>query len=292
MASRSLGRRTTGLFRERCKTFRPWKECNRPRTCRLRSRIVRFVRSQGVRRQQLTFASALLASNVPNARDGVAVLTLTKGGATTTVVEVGEGIDTFIITTDQTGDRASRETLRAWSNIAGAEFALLGSNALVVITAAVSIVIVVVVVTFTTLAILVIIAGGLGRSGGFGGSGTGWGRVAAKGAGDPIPAFTALRRRKGIGWLVRSTAALSRVPRPVEGAVSVGRWVGGVPRSASGKTDVLGVPPEVGSAHHPPRQRRENVLELVVSTPVGENEGNSQNQEDNASNERHLERER
>lgn len=234
----------------------------------------------------IDFAGALLAPNVPNARDGVAVLTLTKGSATTTVVEVSEGIDTLIIATNQARDGASRETLRARSNIAGAEFTLLGSDALVVVSAAITIAMTVMIViatftTLTTLSVLVIIAvfiglsRGPGRSRGFGGGGTGWGWVATKGARAPIPASATLRRREGIRWLVRSTATLSRVPRPVEGAVGVGRWVGGIPRSPSGKTDVLGVP-----------------LELVVSTAitVGENEGNSQNQESNAGNERHFRR--
>jgi len=204
----------------------------------------------GVRRQQLTFASTLLAPNVPNARDSVAVLTLTKGGATATVVEVSEGIDALVITTDQAGDGASRETLRARSNIAGTEFTLLGSDALVVVTTVATIT-AIVIATFTTLAVLVVVivviiglSGGPGRGRGFGGGGTGWGRVAAEGARAPVPASAALRRREGIRWLVRSTAALSRVPRPVEGAVTAGRWVGGVPRSASGKADVLDVPPK------------------------------------------------
>ena len=177
----------------------------------------------------------MLAPNVPDARDGVAVLTFTKGCATTTVVEVGEGIDTLVITTNQAGDRASGETLGARSHIAVTEFTLLGSDALVVITLSTLVIIIAVIITG--------LSGGIGWLGGFGGR-TGRGRVATKGAGAPIPVIATLRRREGIRGLVRSTAALSSVPRPVVGTVGVGRWPGGVVGSASGKTDVLRVPPE------------------------------------------------
>ena len=204
-------------------------------------------------RKRLTFARTLLAPDVPNAGDSVTVLTLTKGGATATVVEISESIDTLVITTDQAGDRASRETLGARSNIAGTEFTLLGSDTLVVVTMTVTIATIAVttiaMVAFTTLLVIIIaviigLSGSPGWGRGFGGGGTGWGRVTTKGARAPVPASATLRRRKGIRWLVRSTAPLSRVPRPVEGAVGVGRRVGGIPRSASGKADILGVPPK------------------------------------------------
>jgi len=183
-------------------------------------------------RTRMDFASTLLACDVPNASDGVAVLALPESGTTTTVVEVGKGVDTLVITANQAGDRASRETLRARGNIARAVVTLLGTQALVMITAAVSIMVTLatlaILVALSTLAILVIIAvfirlsGSMGRSRGLGGGGTAWGRVAAEGAGAPVPVPRALGRWEGMWWLVRSTAALSSEPRPVEGAFSVG----------------------------------------------------------------------
>lgn len=190
--------------------------------------------------KRLTFASALLTTNVPNARDDVTVLTLTESGATTTVIEVDKGIDTLVITTDQAGDRASRATLRARGKIAGAEVTLLGINALVVVTVVVPSIVV-------TPSILVIVAvRSLGWSRRLCGGGRSRGRVATEGSRAPTPALIALRRGEGIRWLVRSTAALPAVPGPMEGAVSVMGWVGGVVRSSVGKTDVLGFPSETG----------------------------------------------
>jgi len=235
----------------------------------------------------------LFAPNIPNAKDGVAVLTLIESGATTAVVEVDNGINTFVVTTDQARDGTSRETLRARRNIAGAVVALLGVAAL-----AVTIVtLVVVLAIFAALAILVVIVTvglfrGLGRSRGLGGGRSGWGFVAAEGTGGPVPPARALRRREGIWRLVRSTAALDGEPRPVEGAVSVGGGLGGAVRSSLGKTDALGVPPTLGSAHGPLHVGGGNTPEFTASTVVpaagGEDEGNSQNQESDASNERHF----
>jgi len=171
----------------------------------------------------------LLAPNVPNARDGVAVLTLTEGGATTTVVEFNKGIDTLVITTNQASNRTSRETFGARGNAARAEFTLLEAD---IKTLAMTTTLVVVVAALSSLAVILVIvavgfSGSLGRSRGLGSCGSGWGFVAAEGTGRPVPALRALGRREGIGWLVRSTAALSGVPRPVERTVSIGRWLGG-----------------------------------------------------------------
>jgi hypothetical protein len=128
-------------------------------------------------RARIDLASTFLASNVPNASDGVAVRALTESGTTATVVEVDKGINALVITADQAGNRASRETLRARCKVAGAEVTLLGSSTLVVIvTAGLSIV-----VALTTMTVLVIIiTGGLGRGRGVGGGRTAWGRVATK----------------------------------------------------------------------------------------------------------------
>jgi hypothetical protein len=49
-------------------------------------------------RARIDFASALLAPNVPNARDGVAVLAFTNSGATAAVVEIDKGINTLVTT--------------------------------------------------------------------------------------------------------------------------------------------------------------------------------------------------
>jgi len=225
---------------------------------------------------RIDFASALFAPNIPNAKDGVAVLALIESGATTAVVEVDNGINTFVVTTNQARDGTSRETLGARRNIAGAVVALLDVAAL-----AVTIVtLVVVLAIFAALAILVVIVTvglfrGLGRSRGLGGGRSGWGFVAAEGTGGPVPPARALRRREGIWRLVRSTAALDGEPRPVEGAVSVGGGLGGAVRPSLGKTDALGVPPEFTAS-------------TVIPAAGGEDEGNSQNQESDASNERHF----
>jgi hypothetical protein len=134
-------------------------------------------------RTRVDLARASLAPNVPNTRDGVAVLTLIEGGATTTVVEIDKGINTLVITADQTGDRASRATLWARGGITRAEVALLGTNALVVVIAARPsvIAILVVIAVLVVVAILVIVTvRGLGWSGRLGGGRRGWVRVATE----------------------------------------------------------------------------------------------------------------
>lgn len=136
-----------------------------------------------VTKQTLTFASASLASNVPDASEGVAVLPLTEGGTTTTVIKVNKGINTLVITTNQAGDRASRKTFRARSNIAGAVFAFLDIDTLVVTT---TVALAAIIAVTATIAILVIItifpilSRGLGRSRRLGGGGSGGRRVAAE----------------------------------------------------------------------------------------------------------------
>ena len=222
----------------------------------------------------------MLASNVPNARDGVAVLTITESGTTTAVVEVDEGINTLVFTARQPRDRAGGEMPRARGNIAREAVTALETNTPVVVT------------TTTIVAAVAIIVRGPGWSRGFV-VGRGWGRsrgrVAAEGTRGPLPALVTLRRGEGIRWLVGSTATLSRMPRPVEGAVGVGGWVGRMARSSLGETDVLGVPPGVRVSAVPPTSG-EHIPELSVSTviPVGENEGDGQNQENDTSNERHF----
>jgi hypothetical protein len=219
-------------------------------------------------RARIDLASALFAPNVPNAWDGVAVLALRKSSATTAVIEVDKGINTLVIATNQTGDRAGRETFRARGNIAGTVFTLLHSNALVVTTT------VPVIPVLALALVLVVITVRLSRSlrwsRGLCCSGRGRGRLATEGASDPTPTIRALGRREGIRWLVRGTASLPGVPRPVEGAVRVSGWAGRFVRPSLRKTEVLRVP-----------------LEFTPSTvvPVGENKGDGQNQEHDASNE-------
>ena len=221
------------------------------------------------KRRSLTFAGALLASNVPDARESVAVLPLTEDGTTTAVIEVDKSIDTLVITTSQAGDRASRETLRARSNVAGAVFTLLDVSAPVMVISASTIVALAVTfaVTLATIFLVIItillsiLSGGLGWSRGLDGSGRSRGRLAAEGAGAPVPTLGALRRGKGTRGLVRSTAALSVVPRPVEGTVGVGGWAVGVSGSSIRKTEVLGIPPKnQGSVRSGVCQRRGTYL--------------------------------
>jgi len=213
---------------------------------------------------RIDLAGALLASNVPNARDGVAVLALTVDSTTTAVVKVGEGVNALVITTNQARNRASREALRASCNVTGAVLTLLGSEAFVPLA------------VFTILLVIVTVIGFTRRCGWVGRVGRGRGRVAAERVVGPLPVVVALRRGGVTGWLlVRSTAAQSLVPRPVVGAVFAGRRAGRIAWSSAGKTAVLTAP-----------------LELAMSTVScsSEDEGNSQSQEKNARNERHVEK--
>jgi len=162
-------------------------------------------------RARIDFATALLASDIPDTRDGVAVLALFENGTTTAVVEVDEGINTLVITASQAGDRASRESLRARGNIARAVFALLDISTLVVAVAIATLVVVVATLVVAAAIVIVRLSGSLGRSRGLV-VGSSRGRVAAEGTAGPIPTLGALRRRKGTWWLVRRAAASPIVP--------------------------------------------------------------------------------
>jgi len=220
----------------------------------------------------------LLASDIPNAKNGVAVLALAESGATTAVVEVNEGINTFVVTTNQAGDRASRESLGARGDIARAVFALLDISTLVITVAVPTPIPTPTIATLVIIAVVTGLSRGLGWSGGLVG-GRGWRTVATEGATSPAPAIRALRRRRVIWWLVGSTAASSCVPRPVEGAVGVSGWGGGIVCSSVGKAHALGAPPEMTVS---------TIIPTIPTIPVGENEGNGQNQESDAGNERHF----
>ena len=178
--------------------------------------------------RELTFTSALLTSHVPNARNGIAVLALTQSGATTAVVEVDQGINALVVTTNQAGNRASGETFRTRGNVPRAVLAFFSGKA------------------FVFLGFIIVVTGRLsgftGGSGRVGWIGVGWGRVAAERAVGPFPVVTALRGRGVIGWLVRSTTSQSIVPRPTVGAVFAGRWTGIIVWSSGGKTGVFTVP--------------------------------------------------
>jgi len=162
----------------------------------------------------------LLAFDVPNARDSVTVLALTEGGTTTAVVEVGKGINALVVTTDQAGKRARRETFSARGNVTRTILALLGGKAfvprlvLVVAVVVVTIVVVTVVVipVVVVVVVVVIIPGFIRRSGWVGQVGIGWGRVTAETAIRPLPVSTALRGSGIIGLEVRGTTPQSVVP--------------------------------------------------------------------------------
>lgn len=219
---------------------------------------------------RIDFAGALLARNVPNARDGVAVLTLTKGGATTAVVKVLKGVNAFIVTTNQAGNRASREALGARGNVTRAVLTLLGGEAFVSVT-----VVVVIATLAIALVIVITVSGFTRRRRWVGRVGRGRGRVAAKRVVGPVPAVAALRGRGIAGWLlVRGTTAESVVPRPVVGTVLAGRWAGRITWSSIGKTAVFTTPPE---------------LPTPTTSSASENEGKGQGQEKDARNERHFE---
>lgn len=222
-------------------------------------------------RKLLTSASALLASNVPDAGDGIAILALTEGRTTATVIEVDEGIDTLVFTADQARDRASGETLGARRNITGAVLAFVDVGTLAVTMTVLAItttmtvlaviiitmaVLAIIIITMTALSIItampIIFSGDIRRGRGLGVRRRGRRRLAAERTGAPIPALRALRRGEGVRGLVGSTAALSRVPRPVVGTVGVGGRAGGVARSSAGETDVLGVPPKNHRSAQPP----------------------------------------
>jgi len=146
----------------------------------------------------------LLASNVPNARDGVTVLALIKSGATTTVVEVDKGINALIVTADEAGNRTSREALRARGNIARAVLALLSGEAFVVARIPIATIrIVIIPIVFIPIVIaligLVIVTRFIRWSGWVGRVGRGW-RVAAERIVGPLPVVVALRRRGIVRW--------------------------------------------------------------------------------------------
>lgn len=237
---------------------------------------------------RIDFAGALLASHVPNARNGVAVLALTEGGATTAVVEVVKGVNAFVVTTNQTGNRASRESLGAWSNITRAVLTLLGGKAfvaiavvpvvtLVVVVVIITLVVVVVIVTLPVTFVIVITVSGFTRRGRWvRWVGRGRRRVATERVVGPVPAVAALRRRRIARWLlVRGTTAESMVPRPAVGTVLAGRWAGGIAWSSVGKTAVFTAPPELSAS---------------TTSSASENEGKGQSQEKDARNERHFEK--
>ena len=178
----------------------------------------------------------MLTSDIPDAGDGVAVLALTESGATTAVIEVDKGINTLVITTSQARHRASKETLRARGDVTGTVFTPLDIHALAMTVSALATIVLVTIITR--------VSGGLRWSRGFGGGGSGWGGFAAEGTRVPVRIPGALRRRKLLRRLGRSTAALSSVPIPVEGAVSARRRGRGVTWSSIGKTDIFGWPPK------------------------------------------------
>jgi len=228
----------------------------------------------------------LLAFDVPNARDSVTVLALTEGGTTTAVVEVGKGINALVVTTDQAGKRARRETFSARGNVTRTILALLGGKAfvprlvLVVAVVVVTIVVVTVVVipVVVVVVVVVIIPGFIRRSGWVGQVGIGWGRVTAETAIRPLPVSTALRGSGIIGLEVRGTTPQSVVPRPVIGTVFAGRWIVRTSWSPVGKTAVFGLPPELITST------------VSVVFVVGEDEGQSEGQKEDANNERHFEK--
>jgi len=231
----------------------------------------------------------LLAPNVPNTRDCVTVLALTKGGATTAVVKVLKGVNAFVVTTNQAGNRASRETFGTRSNVTRAVLTLLGGEAfvsmavvsvvtLVVVVVVVMVVVVVVVVATLAIALVIVItvSGFTRRLRWVRRVGRSRGRVAAKRVVGPVPPIAALRRRGITGrLLVRGTAAESMVPRPVVGTVLAGRRAGRILWSSIRETAVFATPPE---------------LPASTTSSASENEGKGQSQEKDARNERHFEK--
>ena len=142
----------------------------------------------------------MFASNIPNARNCVAVLTLTESGTTTAVVKVDKGVDTFVVAGNQARNGAGRETFRARGQVARTVLSLLISEAFAptaVVVFVIALVVVVVVVTgFSRFGRWFRWTGGVRRSR--------W-TVAAKRVVGPLPAVVTLRRRAVIGGrLVRS----------------------------------------------------------------------------------------
>jgi len=183
-------------------------------------------------RARINLASALLASDVPNARDGVAALALTKSSAATAVVEVDKGVNALVVTTDQAGKRASRETFGTRGKNTRTELALLGGKAFVL----------------WVFVVIIIISRFARWVGWVGRVGRGRGRVATERVVGPFPTVMALRGRGVIGWLVRSTTAESVMPRPIAGAIFAGRWIGRVLWTSGGKTAVFTAPTELAAS--------------------------------------------
>lgn len=223
----------------------------------------------------------MLAFDVPNARDSVTVLALTESGTTTAVVEVGKGINALVVTTDQAGKRARRETFSARGNVTRAILALLSDKAFVprlVLVVTIVVVAIVVVAVVVIPVVVVVIPGFIRRSRWVGQVGIGWGRVTAEAAIRPLPVGTALRGSGIIGLEVRGTTPQSVIPRPVVGTVFAGRWIVRTSWSSVGKTAVFGLPPELITST------------VSVVFVVGEDEGQSEGQKEDANNERHFEK--
>jgi hypothetical protein len=166
----------------------------------------------------------LLAANVPNARNRVTVLSFIEEGTTTAVVKVRHRVNTFIVTTGQRGDSTCYQTLRANTDGAGAELSFI-------------------VATMSSVISSTWVGGGsgglVGRGGGVRATTTGVARVGGFG---PIPTVTTLRRWELMGWLMRDTASLLRLPRPVGRALAALGRISRFGWSSIIKTAVLGLP--------------------------------------------------
>jgi len=179
----------------------------------------------------VNLARALLAANVPNASNRIAVLAFTEEGTATAVVKVRHRVNTFVATAGQRGHCTCRQTLRANTDSAGAKDSLIVATMSPIMSPVIS---------------STWVGGGsrglVGSGGGVRTTPTGAARVGGFG---PVPAMITLRRWKLMGWLMRDTAAPLYLPGPIGRALAAFRRVNRLRRSSIIKTAALGLPPKL-----------------------------------------------
>lgn len=175
------------------------------------SYILKETRSGSKRDRQvikLTFARALLATNVPSAGNSITILTFTSDSTSTAVIEVRHNVDTFDIL-GETGGSTSSQTLRAKLSGTRAVFTLLVSA---VVSTIVSTIVSTVIASTVIASVSTAVIGGGRRQMCGGGGCVRTTRAARVSRIRPVPPVVALGGRKLAGRLVRGATAFLRLP--------------------------------------------------------------------------------